>query len=443
MAIRFSILKRKRKNAKGKIKIYLCVKFIDNENPANVAQYSVNTIANYLKMTRPITTKNDARYCTYDALKEGFSPFHTNDNKDYVLADYFLSFWDYDNSQYIKERNMLSDNPIKRSSAKKNIQLIKSHIILSESNKFKDGQRVGYYLPEGLKATELTVDHLDKLKQSICIEKGLSTKTFNNILSAINPPIEELVRKDIIKSNPIDRIIKPRISNKQSSYDAFSKEEIESICNYLLDNIHSVNGPEAINQTFVILTAIATGMRQAEIFALQPKNIYMIEDSDFAAIHVERAYNKEDGFKLPKSEKDRWTYCDNRLAKVLLALQPDPEGLIFEGHLDTKDDILGAKGLRTRLYTTLDELGINRNNRQLVFHSFRHYANTELNNRGGSDIANTIIGHESSSLMNDRYNHPDINTMKKFSSICGSLIPESALVKIEEFYTLEYTRKEK
>lgn len=443
----FHVCNITKENAKGKKYKVKVIEFYESGEYTKRKRVRPNTLCKFLGEHPEIyTSKKDIERLTYMALEKGYSPFGEKSNdvdNDPILSDYLLSFWDYDNSPYIKERNLLSSDTITRSSAKKNIQLIKSHIILSDSNKFKDGQRIGYYLPEGLRATELTVNHLDKLKESIIFEKELSPKTFKNILSAINPPLEELVRKEIINSNPLDRVIKPKINNKKSSYDAFSKEEIESICNYLLDNIYSVNGREVINQTFVILTAIATGMRQAEILALQPKNIVMLEDSDFAAIYIERAYNKYDGFKSPKSEIDRWTYCDKRLAKVLLALQPDPDGLIFKGHLNTQDEILGSKGLRSRLYNALSELGIKRDDQKLVFHSFRHYANTELNVRGGSDIANTIIGHESTSAMNDRYNHPDANTMREFSSKCGSLLPESALIKIDEFYNLEFKEDKK
>ncbi len=440
MPIIFSVIERKRENARGTMKRSFYVRFYESRNKENKKLVSVNTILNYLGVSQLVTRRSDVRKLATLALERGYMPLsREKTDKGIILDEYLPAFWDYDTSEYIITKNAFKPNSITRSSTERNKDLIRRHVIISESNPLDtDGNRIGYFLPRGLRADELTVSHIDKLQQSILFERKLSPKTFKNILAALNPPLKELVRKDIIKSNPIDRVTKPSIGASETDVDPFTADEVDKICNCIMDNIRGNNGVEWLNQAFVMITAAATGMRQGEILALQPKSIEMIEGTDYAAIHVVRTYNKDDGFKPPKNGKPRWTYCDKRLAKVLIALQSNPDGLVFTGHCNTKDNILGTKGLRERLDDILNLFSISRDDeKRLVFHSFRHYANTEFNNRGGSDIANTIIGH-SASVMNDRYNHPDINTMKAYSAVCGSLIPESVLVKIDEYYKDEY-----
>ena len=444
MIILLSVIERKRENARGTRKKSFYVRFYEKGNKENRKLVSINTICEFLGTSQLVTRRSEVRRLANLALENGYAPL-ASDKPDagIILDNYLVSFWDFDTSEYITTRNAFNHNAITRSSAERNIELIKRHVIISETNPTdSDGNKIGYFLPVGLKADELTVSHLDSLQQSILHERNLSPKTFMNILAALNPPLKELVRKDIIKSNPVDRVTKPSIDARDTNIDAFTYDEVERICNCIMDNIYGNNGIEWTNQAFAMITAAATGMRQMEILSLQPKSIAMIEGTQYAGIHIDRAYNERDGFKLPKSRKDRWTYCDKRLAKLLIALQPDPDDLIFKGHLKTKDNILGPKGLRERLDDILSMLSITRNNdKHLVFYSFRHYCNTELNNRGGSDIADSIIGH-SKSTMNDRYNHPDINTMKAYSAVCGSLIPESVLAKIEDYYNLEYGNKQ-
>lgn len=442
MAIAFSIIERKRENSKGRIKKSFAVRFYEKGNKDNKKLVSVNTLKEWLNVTQLITRRSEVRKLATIALEKGYKPLKKLEkDTSIILDDYLVDFWDYDTSEYIATKIKFNSKSITRSTAKRNIELIKHHVIESETNPLdSDGNRIGYYLPPGLKAEELTVRHVNALANSILCDRKLSPKTFNNVLAAINPPLKELVRQDIIPFNPLDKIKKPTIDARETSVDAFTADEIERICNCIMDNIYTRNGIEWINHAFVIITAAATGMRQGEVLSLQPKSIEMIEDTNYAAIHVVRTHNDDDGFKLPKNGKMRWTYCDKRLGELLIAMQPDPEGLIFKGHCHTQDDILGTKGLRTSLDDILNLLSISRTDgMKLQFHSLRHYANTELNNRASSDVADKLLGH-STSAMNDRYNHPDINTMKAYSASYGSLIPESTLLKIEEYNKKEYQK---
>ncbi len=442
MPIAFSVIERKRPNSKGTLKKQFYVRFYEKGNKENKKLVSINTIKEFLNVTQLITRRSEVKKYATIALEKGYKPLDKlNSETRIVLDDYLVEFWDFDTSEYITTKNKFKPNSVTKSTAKRNMELIKHHVILSDTNPIdSDGNKIGVYLPAGLKADELTVRHLDALAQSILFDRKLAPKTFNNVLAAINPALKELVRKDIIPFNPLDKVKKPTTSASETTIDAFTAEEIERICNCIMDNIDTKNGKEWLNHAFVIITAAATGMRQGEIISLQPKSIEMIEGTDYAAIHVERSHNEDDGFKLPKNGKMRWTYCDKRLAKLLIAMQPDTEGLIFKGHCNTKDDILGTKGLRKTLNDIINLLSISRNNgMRLEFHSLRHYVNTELNNRTSSDTVNKLLGHRTTS-MNDRYNHPDINTMKAYSAICGSLLPESVLKRIEEYYHRKYDK---
>ena len=399
-----------------------------NEETGEIKQTSLKTLSDFLKTPYPCS-KTEATIIASKAIEQGFSPFNEIDDTP-ILSTYLENFWDYEHSDYLKTITAMNKNSITKGTAIKNLAIIRQHIIESNYNtKDETGNIIGYYLPSDLKVTELSVEHIDKLQKSLLLIKHLNPKTVDNIFSALSTPLNNLVRKRIIPFNPIKSMIKASSNSRLTSRDAFTEEEVEKLCLYILDNLDKMNGSVWIKQAFLIITAPATGMRYGELTALQPKNIHMIEGTNFAGIYVERTYTDHDGFKLPKNGKPRWTYCDKRLAKVLLLMQENPEALIFAGE-DSPNKPIGDGPFHRRFTKMLKDLNIEREDKDLVFHSLRHYTNTKINDLGYPDIANAILGHSSSS-MNDRYNHSTIKTVESYAKQCGSLIPETILARLE------------
>lgn len=243
----------------------------------------------------------------------------------------------------------------------------------------------------------------------------------------------DLVRIHVLKTNPVDELVIPSVSQAETNIDAFTRDEVETLLNHILDD-NSSRG-EAWKHLLSIAFACATGARQGEIMALRPSKFKIIEGKSYHAILIDESFSEKDGFKTTKTRKSRLVYCDNRLAKAMLDLQRDPNGLIFESKKDPSKPI-SPKCIGERLKKYIDELGFKENlpDMKVVFHSFRHYANTEFNRLGGADIANYIIGHSSKNgIMNARYNHQGLDGIITYADKCGSLISENILNRISFF----------
>lgn len=268
----------------------------------------------------------------------------------------------------------------------------------------------------------------------------LSPKTVKNILNALNVPLNELVMDGVIIQNPMTRVRPICISQTETNVDALTDKEVEELClrtvqmmaSHLLWNRHGL----------AILVASATGMRQAEVLSLRPSKIRPIEGTDYCSVEISTAYNDADGFKAPKNGRKRFTIIDKRLAELIKVIQPDSQSLIF-GRMDgapskPMDDGPLRRNFNKIIQKLTDEGLIDQRDGDLriVFHSLRHYANTEINYRAGQDIANSILGHSGGDVMNSRYSHLTERASKIYSEKVKSLLPESVLEAIEEYTDL-------
>ena len=78
----------------------------------------------------------------------------------------------------------------------------------------------------------------------------------------------------------------------------------------------------------------------------------------------------------------------------------DDSELIFKGTKETGVP-MNAKPLWKRFDQILMELGIPKKTDDglAIFHSLRHFANTKIISKAGTNVADTIIGHESGGAM--------------------------------------------
>lgn len=382
-----------------------------------------------------VTSKTEAETIVKLAIDKGLTPI--KEVFDVNLSDYLKSFWDYDNSTYIKLKNAKSGKRtgVTQNTAKRNASRIRQHIILDdEMNDFdKQGNRIGYYLPRELMASELTESHIRKLEEGIILTKKLSVKTWHNILTAISVPIREMVREGYIKKNPLDNYDRGTVSQTESNLRALTEEEVTRICNYVIDKFYEKDGAMWEKQAFAILLGSATGMRQGEILVLKKDDIIIDDGDDYAMIRVDEAYAQNDGIKTTKSGKVRYTFCDRRLALVLKDhCYSDESDLIFQGKKEVGVP-MNAKPLWKRFDQILEELDIPKKTDDglATFHSLRHFANTKIISRSGANVADAIIGHESGGAMTQRYNQPDISIFKGYAKQVGSLLPEEVLKNLE------------
>lgn len=439
----YYLIKREKNTGKKKASVII-VRFINKATGErkDVWLSKLKRLTGYKKRFMPSNTL-EINKIVDTAIEMGVAPFSNSiKQNDKSLLAYIKNFWDYDKSEYILTKKEETGKTISKATAQKNLQNLLVHVFESEFNKKdQNGNTVGsYYLPSDITAQELTKEKIEAVRNSMLRTEELARKTVKNILNALNVPLNELVREGVILQNPMTRVRKISISNTDTNIDALTDGEVEQLClrtiqmmaSHLLWNRHGL----------AILVAAATGMRQAEVLSLRPYRVRPIEGTNYCSVEISKAYNDADGFKAPKNGKVRFSFIDKRLAELIKVIQPDSHSLIF-GRMDgdpskPMDDGPLRRNFNKIIKKLTDEGLIDQRDGDLriVFHSLRHYANTEINYRAGKDIANNIIGHSGGDPMNDRYNHIKERAVKIYSEEVKSLLPESVLEAISEYTEL-------
>ena len=440
----YYLIEREKKTTGKKKASVIIVRFVNKATGErkDVWLSKLKRLIGYTKRIMPSNTLG-IKMIVDKAIEMGVPPFSNNiKHNDTSLLDYIKDFWNYDTSEYILTKKEETGKTISKATAQKNLHNLLVHVFESAFNKKdQNGKRVGsYYLPAAITAQELTKEKIEEIKKSMLRAEKLSPKTVKNILNALNVPLNELVMDGVILQNPMTRVRPICISQTETNVDALIDSEVEQLClrtiqlmaSHLLWNKHGL----------AILVAAATGMRQAEVLSLRPSKIRPIEGTDYCSVEISTAYNDADGFKAPKNGRKRFTIIDKRLAELIKVIQPDSQSLIF-GRMDgdpskPMDDGPLRRNFNKIIQKLTDEGLIDQRDGDLriVFHSLRHYANTEINYRAGQDIANSILGHSGGDVMNSRYSHLTERASKIYSEKVKSLLPESVLEAIEEYTDL-------
>lgn len=435
-------ISRKIKGKKKQSCLY--IRFVNKET-GDRQEVSLKTLKNAIGDTKRFMPSNafEIDRVVQTAIEMGVAPFSNNTkHNDTSLLDYIKDFWNYDTSEYILTKKEETGKTISKATAEKNFHNLLVHVFESEFNKKdQNGKLLGsYYLPKDITAQELTKEKIEAVKKSMLRAEMLSPKTVKNVLNALNVPLNELVRDGVILQNPMLRVRPICINQSETNVDALTDGEVEQIClrviwmmeSHLLWERHGL----------AILIAAATGMRQAEVLSLRPSKIRPIEGTDYYSVEISTAYNDSDGFKAPKNGRKRFSIIERRLAELINVIQPNSQSLIF-GRMDgdpskPMDDGPLRRNFNKIVQKLTDEGLIEQREGDLriVFHSLRHYANTEINYRAGQDVANSILGHSGGDVMNSRYSHLTERASKIYSEKVKSLLPESVLESITEYTEL-------
>lgn len=440
----YYLIERVKKNTGKKKSTFIIVRFINNSTGERkeVTLTKLRKLIGDKKRFMPSNTLEINRIVD-TAIEMGVAPFSNNiKQNDTSLLNYIKDFWNYDTSEYILTKKEETGKTISKATAEKNFHNLLVHVFESEFNKKdQNGKLVGsYYLPKDITAQELTKEKIEDIKKSMLRAEKLSPKTVKNILNALNVPLNELVMDGVILQNPMTRVRPICINQSETNVDALTDNEVEQLC---LRTIHLMASHLLWNKHgLAILIAAATGMRQAEVLSLRPSKIRPIEGTDYCSVEISTAYNDADGFKPPKNGRKRFTIIDKRLAELINVIQPNIQSLIF-GRMDgdpskPMDDGPLRRNFNKIIKNLIDEGLIDQRDGDLriVFHSLRHYANTEINYRAGQDVANSILGHSGGDVMNSRYSHLTERASKIYSEKVKSLLPESVLKDVAEYTEL-------
>jgi integrase len=233
---------------------------------------------------------------------------------------------------------------------------------------------------------------------------GLTHQTCNHMLSNLRTILGEAARLGLIPSNPADAI-KP-LSKNAAVKGILTTDEVKLLFGTNASTTYWSNWTCYVAN----LTAATTGMRMGEIQALR------WEDIGKDRITVRHSWDRTFGLKTTKTAKERVIPLSAALkSKInLLTMHKDPKAFVFthtQGATPTND-----RPLSDSLFDALEKIGITeaeRKERNITFHSWRHFFNTFLRRQGIHDSKVQMVTGHSSADMTEHYTHFDIGDLKE------------------------------
>ena len=203
--------------------------------------------------------------------------------------------------------------------------------------------------------------------------------------------MEEARRQNIIPTNPCKEV--RSLAKTSKAQGILTLEEAKD----LLTNLSYWENPVAYAAS---LLAACTGMRLGEIRALRPSDI---KDG---YIHIEHSVGLQGALKGTKTGDSRDIPLPPRLTATLQELCK---------HVGKSDRVfsiagipLSSKTIRNGLYQALISKGVTkkeRAKRNITFHSWRHFLNSQLLSHGvNAEKTRKITGHATAS-MTELYSH--------------------------------------
>jgi len=330
------------------------------------------------RKTWPPSSKAGARYIA-DAWLSAIGG--VSRKNDPLLWEYCLSFWDWDKSEYIKGK-------LERGQQIGRVHCANSHYRIKE-----------YVQPrtQGLYLSQVTAGILDSLQLRLKRElPKQSGKSLNMIMAAINTPLREAYRLELIPRNPAKKFRGLTACAKRRGI--LSAAEIKQMFELPW---------EFEEHRLAVAVAFCTGARLGEILALDTGDL----DADFQGLPVvwiRKSWSAVMGMKGTKTGNVRVVPISAALRDDLLAFakeNPHDNGFIFWG-LDA-DKPVTARVIEWGFCKQLHKIGINEKQRKekgLCFHSLRHGFNSTLRGSIADETLRLATGH-ADPKMTDHYDH--------------------------------------
>ncbi len=360
---------------------YFYVLFRDPETGKRTTKKSVETLRKEMGMQElsPIKRRDEAVRICQKALDEGFI---FSKRHEETLVEYLRKFYTWDESEYVKRRNLLDPGSISPDYIANRKNLLENHVF---------GK-----LQANLLLSKVTLVQLETLQLALVQEGRLSASTINSILTAIMVSLKEAQRRSLIPPSTVLRM--QMLKNFHVPRGILSEEELSHFMQYA-----KVKSEKRIY--LACLLSLLTGMRSGELRALTCQAIHK------DMITIEHAYADKAGIKAPKGKKTRIVPCPEFVCEALVALAMEnpysnPLELVFWSKKNgsfvsshyfserfqqelVRSEVLGSNDIRER---------------NITFHSLRHMANTLLRGSVDEHVLRMTIGHSSEQLT-DLYTH--------------------------------------
>lgn len=316
------------------------------------------------------------------------------------LIEYLLNFWDYDKSEYIK-RYLAHGKAMGRKHADAMICGINRH--------WKP------YFGEDACVEDLDRKQLDDFFFFLYHKKGLKGSSVNKMISAGNKAFSYLFSNGLISNNPMSGI--DRYSPNAAKRGIPTETEVKALL--------ALDWKNDVNKLAFKLGAFC-GLRAGEISGLRVCDLDF--DEDF--IHIRHSWSEVDGLKCPKNTDVRSLPAEHELLMELMAqarTNPNFSDMSFIFFSPVKpEQPYWPDYYADGFYEALAEIGVSeeeRKDRNIVFHSLRHFCATVLSQRADIKTVQAIMGHRTEDMTkhySDHETQEKMDNMKRIMHLAWS-----------------------
>jgi site-specific recombinase XerC len=228
---------------------------------------------------------------------------------------------------------------------------------------------------------------------------GLASGTLNRALNCLKVMFKEAVKRGLLTASPAQYV--SRLPETPKIRGIPSVDEVQSL--FEEERIGELWDGDRRHYSLNMLAA-SSGMRLGEILAIENQHVHD------GHIDVVQAWAQGQGFSDPKWGSQRPVPIPARtqewLRKLMdLSLFPEPDSLVFFG-IERRRPI-DHRTVSDCLYAALGEIGIadaDRRRRNITFHSWRHWFNTQMRTKVSDVKLRRVTGHRTVQ-MTELYTH--------------------------------------
>lgn len=237
---------------------------------------------------------------------------------------------------------------------------------------------------------DITPNTINQWQTKLLTEKQLSPKTVRDTRSVLFIVLDS-AKVDGFLTKDLKTGLKRLPKNKKKIRGILTESEVRKLFDKA--NYEEYWGGNYLYYT-ASLVACFTGMRQGEILALTPEKIFENH------IYVNQSYGTY-GLGPTKTKETRQVYMNSIVKQQLIEIMPE-SGFIFTL---SKTKPLTPQRLTEGFYRAIKKMGITKDlkdQRNITFHSFRHFLVTYLRGKGVTDAEITsITGQRTIKIIDD------------------------------------------
>ena len=302
---------------------------------------------------------------------------NTNAAEPIFLIEALTNFWDFENSEYVKKRQLRGFD-IKQRNCKEKLGIVRRYWAA-----YFDADRTVQSLPSR---------ELDEFLLSLRRDRGLSADTVNKTMTAGNMAFEFLIKEGRLEKNPLTGVERFRVQSRKRGIP--TETEMKQLMDLdwgWTDSVYKL----------AFKVAALFGLRAGEISGLQVCDVDAVGD----LLYIRHSWNDTDKLKDTKNGDDRTIPIEHGVALELLAnarrnpSYSDMSFVFWSSKINNQP--IWPSSFEDDFYIAMRKIGISeeqRKERNIVFHSLRHYCATQIAQRASLEIAMKILGHRTEEM---------------------------------------------